>query len=177
MHPLFFILLLFLMGGKAHADDYIFGKSKDNKVEFEATGNPGFLRIVGVGSYVHGMVRGDERSFRAEMEVPLKEFDTGIMLRNKHMKEKYLEVDKYPEAKLVIENLTGFKQGEEFFWRGRLTIKNNSKPVNGTATVKGKKIKANFKVLISDYPEIGVPSYLGITVTESVEVRVEATAL
>lgn len=168
--------LLFCLSCNVEAKEYVFGKSNDNKVEFKASGNPGFLRITGSGGYLEGKVSGDVKGFKADLSVDLNNFTTGIDLRDQHMKNKYLETDKYPKAKLVIENLTGFKEAEEFRWLGKLTIKGNTKPVNGMATVKGNNLTAQFKLSIADYPEIGIPSWLGVTMAESVEVSVSAVA-
>lgn len=156
---------------------YVFEKSKSNSVEFRAIGNPGFLTIHGSGGHVYGEVKADDKGISADLYVQLKDFTTGIDLRDKHMREKYLLVDQYPRAHLVIESLTySHKDGEEFPWTGKLTLKGNTKPVHGKAIVNGKSLKANFKVLISDYPEIGVPSWLGVTMAESVDVKVNAVA-
>ncbi len=157
------------------ASEYVFGKSKSNSVQFEASGNPGFIRISGNGGYVEGVVKGDTKGFSADLKVALNSFKTGIELRDSHLKQKYLETTKYPEARLRIERLNPFKEGKEFFWTGKLTLKDSTKPVSGKATVNGKHVKANFKVLISDYP-IDLPSWMNVTVAESVEVLVDATA-
>lgn len=168
--------LFLCLSCNVEASEYVFGKSKSNSVQFEATGNPGFIRISGTGAKVEGMVKGDTKGFSADLTVDLNALKTGIELRDSHLKQKYLETTKYPKARLQIERLQPFKEGEEFFWTGKLTLKGSTKPVSGKATVKGKNVKANFKVLISDYP-LEVPSWMGVSVAESVEVIVDATAL
>jgi polyisoprenoid-binding protein YceI len=67
------------------------------QVQFTATG-PGGLTIVGTTKDVN--VKDDGTS--VTVVVPLANVDTGIALRNKHMKEKYLEVDKFPTAELTV---------------------------------------------------------------------------
>lgn len=169
-------LVFFLFGSNLHAKEWVFAKSKNNSVEFNASGNPGFIRIAGSGAFLSGNVFGDNKGFSAKFSVFIDDFKTGIELRDKHLKEKYLETKKYPYAILAVENLSGFKEGESFPWQGKLTLKNNTKPVNGVATVKGNTLSAKFKISLADYPEIGIPSYLGVTVAETIEISVDAEA-
>ena len=61
----------------------------------------------------------------------------------------------------------------EFKWTGKLTLKGETKPVSGTGSLKGDTITANFKISLSDYPAIGVPSWLGVTVEKDVLVKAE----
>ncbi|MCZ2244207.1 YceI family protein, partial [Neisseria meningitidis] len=69
----------------------------ENSVIFEGVGNPGFLTIEGKGGKVKSTMEVKDRKTSGTFEVELKDFDTGLSLRNSHMKDKYLEVSKYPK--------------------------------------------------------------------------------
>jgi hypothetical protein len=64
--------------------------------------------------------------------------------------------------------------GPSFVWGGKLTLKGVTKPVTGKASYTGGKLKAFFTVNIKDFPSIGVPSHLGVTVANTVDVEVMA---
>lgn len=147
-------------------------------VEFEAVGNPGFLKIHGKNGKLDGFLHelGDKVS--GSMVVDLNDLDTGIPLRNQHMKEKYLDVKKYPKAVLILKDFPN-KEGE-VEGKGDLIIREISKPVDIRAVVQHdgdkRNVKADFGFKISEYPSLGIPSYLGVSVAEQVRIHVEFTA-
>jgi polyisoprenoid-binding protein YceI len=77
--------------------------------------------IVGHTSAVSGKVTMDEsfdlsKPVEATFEVDLASIDTGIPLRNEHMRDNFLETAKYPKATFVlkkIENPTTLKSGQK----------------------------------------------------------------
>lgn len=141
---------------------------KDCKVGFNTTSSPDLVNIEGTGGHCSGSLKVSGSSFSGVISSQLGDYDTGISLRNKHMREKYLEVGKYPEAILTIKNQ---KDGGEI--EGSLKIKKDEKPVKVKYEVKDGVGKASFKLEIKDYPSIGVPSYLGVTAANTVDVSVE----
>ena len=112
-----------------------------------------------------------------------KDIDTGIGLRNKHMRG-YLEADKYPEITLSVprNEVKVPADGEKTKGtvRGWLTAHGVRKPAVITYTLGKKggtyKVDARFEVDIRDH-DIKVPSYLGVTVEPvmPVEAEVEVT--
>lgn len=157
----------------------VFSKEK-NSVEF--TAHAGFLfPINGKGGVVNGMAIEYESEFSAEANVALEPFDTGIDLRNDHFKNKYMEIKKYPVAELLIKRQSWMPKDAKFdeaTFKGMLKLKGNSKPVSGTFGIERngnkKHVTAKFKLLLSDYPEIEIPRYKGVVVSDDVEVRVDA---
>ena len=141
-------------------------------VQFTALG-PAGLKIVGT---THDLdIR--ENDGVLNVSVPLANLDTGIALRNKHMREKYLEVDKYPRAELSLG-------------RGAVQMpaagSSTSGDVEGTIAIHGVSRKTHFTyqskrdergihvsgalhVNMNDHG-ISVPSYLGVTVKPDVDV-------
>jgi len=156
----------------ASAADYLIKKSSDNSASWTATGNPGFLRINGKGGWVEGKASDNAGMLSGEFSVGLDSFDTGMDLRNEHMRDKYLETKKYPKAALKLD---AFKMSEAEApspFSGDLTLKGVTKKINGKMSVKAKKVLATFTVNLGEYP-VGVPEWKGISMAKEVEVTVE----
>jgi polyisoprenoid-binding protein YceI len=158
----------------------------DSPVEFLATGKPGFLKIRGQGAKLKGNAKVDAGVLTGEFAVDLTPLKTGIDLRDEHMKERYLETGKFPDAKLVLDavKVDDSKGGSDIPFTGKLTIKGKENPVKGTLNVAfapgaGGARKATgdakFALRIADYP-VGVPSHLGVTVADSVDVSLRFSA-
>jgi hypothetical protein len=119
------------------------------------------------------------------LALDLRTLDTGISLRNDHMRENYLEVDKapgYDKATLSEIELKGLSvdvpEGKGMF-TGALTLHGTKKSVNGPAEVRkagsGYRVKASFPVNLSDY-NIPEPRYLGVGVKNTVQIEVTFVA-
>jgi len=147
------------------------------KAEWTAVGKPSFLKINGVGGKLGCTLKGD-KFVTGECLVHMKYFKTGMDLRDDHMHNKYLLTETYEYSKLTLDKFE-VKEGEQEF-TGKLTIKKETKAVRGkillTKISSGFNGKAEFEVNIKDYPSIGVPSYLGITVANKVKVKIELEA-
>lgn len=123
----------------------------------------------------------DQQSVKGVVTVDLQTLETGIGLRDKHLKSTYLEVEKGPqfaEAKLQdirVERLKG-----KTTFHGVLTLHGQQRPVKGTAEIKpdgpGYRMEASFPVKVSDF-QIPEPTYLGVGVADEVTVRVNLNAL
>lgn len=148
-------------------------------VEFKATGKPGFLKITGQKARLSGEARRDAGSFSGEFHVDLTALKTGMDLRDEHMRDRYLEVGKFPTATLKLIAQKFALDGSEATIDGLLTIKGQEHPVKVLATLQESDGHvtgdASFKIKLSDYP-VGVPSYLGVTVAADVEVLVKIAA-
>ena len=115
----------------------------------------------------------------------LRTIDTGISLRNDHLREKYLEVDKgagYDTATLSQIELKGVAPdgpGGKGTFTGLLTLHGTMKSVSGPAGIRprgpGASVKASFPLKLSDY-NIPEPRYLGVGVKDTVQVEVTFTA-
>jgi len=118
------------------------------------------------------------------LAVDLRSIDTGISLRNDHLREKYLEVDKgagFDKAVLSDITLKGLSveapDGKGSF-SGSLTLHGVTKMVGGPVEVRkagtGLRVKASFPVNLPDY-NIAEPRYLGVGVKNTVQVDVTFT--
>jgi len=156
-------------------------QSGKGQVVFEAVGKPSFLKIKGQGEGPEGEVTID-KTVQGNFKFKMTTLNTGIGLRDSHMKEKYLQVDKYPTAELKLESVEKFSgEGATGLpFKGTLTVHGVAKPVTGTVDVAkkdaGYTVKAQFDAKITDH-SIDIPSYAGVTVADSVKVTVETELL
>lgn len=175
------ITLLFLAPGLAHgknAPSNLDFKIRSGDVTFLATGKPGFLRINGKGAKPSGQFAMDanrKKLVSGEVKVALDSFETGLSLRDRHMKEKYLETDKFPEATFKADAFD-FPSGRipaSAELKGSLTLHGVTKPVVATLKIKetndSLEISADFEAVLTDY-KIEIPEYAGVTVAEKVKI-------
>ena len=123
--------------------------------------------------------------FDGSLAVDLRTIDTGIALRNDHLKEKYLEVDKgagYEQAVLsdvVLQGLNAEAPAGKGSFTGSLMLHGVKKTVTGPAEIRqagtGWRVRASFPVNLPDY-NIDKPRYLGVGVKDTVQVSVTFTA-
>ena len=120
-----------------------------------------------------------------DISTDLATIDTGIALRNQHLREKYLEVAKgkgFDKAVLSEIQLTG-AEGEAFEGRtaftGMLLLHGVKHLVEGTAEVRrdglGRRVHAEFPLILTDFG-ITPPEYLGVGVASKLLVKVQFTA-
>jgi polyisoprenoid-binding protein YceI len=112
--------------------------------------------------------------------VALRNLDTGNSLRNKHLREKYLEVDKYPDAELSIPRSSLDFPSEpgrtvSHSASGTMKLHGVSRPATFTYSAKkdgaGYSVTGSTRIDIRDYG-IQTPSFMGVTVQPDVTVSV-----
>jgi len=148
------------------------------RVSFSASG-PAGMKINGTTSDLSTSDDGQT----VIVTVPLAHLATGIELRDKHMREKYLEVQTYPTASLSVPRsavafpAVGATQTADL--HGTVTLHGQTRPLtfHYSATNDGGVYRVDATVHI-DMRDFGivVPSYLGITVKPDVDVEVQFTA-
>ena len=117
-------------------------------------------------SDVTGEAVTDGKTVKADkIVVSLKNLKTGMGLRDTHAKDKYLEVNKYPDA--IITNA----KGEGGKGTGMLKIKGVEKPVTGTYKTDDKMLHAEFPIKLSDF-NIKEINYKGVGVEDAVKIKV-----
>lgn len=141
-------------------------------VNFTANGNIG-LKIEGGTNKV--TVKDDGKT--VSVSISLKDLDTGVGLRNRHMQED-IEAEKYPDVTLAVpaealKVLEGDKTSEGEA-KGQLTLHNKTKevPFKYKSVCKGGScdIEANTNINFKDF-DIKVRSYAGVTVKPDVAIR------
>lgn len=142
-------------------------RSGDASVSFTASG-PGGLSIVGTTADL-AVAETDQDIV---VTVPLKNLDTKIDLRNKHMREKYLEVGKYPNAELKVAKSA--VQGPSGKTTGQLTLHGQTKPVAFSYTTKPEggatAVTGSIHLNMSEFG-IEKPGYAGLSVKPEVDVN------
>jgi len=144
----------------------------ESKVTFLATG-PGGIKIEGQTAQLEFK----ENSEQWEIVVTLDTLTTGISLRDRHMKEKYLETPKYPKAELVVRkselrspSAGGSSEGKA---AAILKLHGRQKAVSIDYRVRrvgsGYLVNGTIHLDMRDY-DVATPSYLGVSVKPNVEV-------
>jgi polyisoprenoid-binding protein YceI len=116
-----------------------------------------------------------------ELQVDLATIDTGIDLRNRHLRDNYLEIAKGPayQKAVLTEIRLAEADGEAFEGRsgftGTLRLHNVTKPVAGSAEIRregaGHRVVATFPLLLTDFG-IEPPQYMGVGVGNKLAVKV-----
>ncbi len=132
------------------------------------------------------LVPGKPARLQGEIVMDLQTIDTGITLRNQHLRDKYLEVAKgagYDKA--VLSDIVLKDAGDEAFqgrtpFEGTLLLHAVKKPVQGTVDVRaeasGKRVQAEFRLVMPDFG-ITPPEYLGVGVGSTLLVKVQFSAV
>lgn len=147
-----------------------------SSVEFKAAG-PAGMSIVGTSNEI----RASDTADSIVLVVPLTKLDTGIELRNKHMREKYLETGKFPDAELVVSKASiGYPNVGSGEVTGQLKLHGQTKAVKlryeARRSGAGYAVAGSLRLNIKDFG-IQQPSYLGVSVKPEVDVAVKFNAL
>ncbi len=177
-----YILILILICTSLFAGEYHVDKSAENLVKFIS--DAPIEDIEGITNQIDGYLfwEGDDLLNQSELyfEVDLNTVDTGIGLRNRHMRENYLHTDKYPKthftaqltkAEKINENEYNIEAQGKFFVHG----------VEKEKVITGKllkidddkyKVSVKFIVALSDY-DIEIPSLMFYKINENMDLIVE----
>jgi polyisoprenoid-binding protein YceI len=124
-------------------------------------------------------------ALNGDLQVDLQTLDTGIGLRNTHLREKYLEVgkgagfDRAVLSEIVVSGVDLAAASGNGTFKGTLALHGTRKPVSGTVRLTPAagqvKVDATFPVQL---PEFGIPEprYLGVGVHDQVQVRAKFVA-
>ena len=162
-------------------------KAVDGKTEFLAVGKPAMIKINGEGQGPEGFLTATKNSLSGVLKVDLTKLTTKIDLRDDHMKNKYLEVSKYPEATLEFTNLELpteismlTEKVAEVPFKAKFTLHGKTSEVTGTASISKKTSdiigSAEFKFKITDHLDT-LPTWLGVKVAETVTVKTQFKGL
>ena len=128
-------------------------------------------------------VAGEMRSapgnrLEGRLQVDLGGIETGIALRDRHMKENYLEVGRPGFDRAVLEQVQLERMNGSTPFTGLLTLHGRQRAIAGTATLQetrdGLRVEAEFPVRLAEFA-IAEPTYLGVGVASEVRVRVLLT--
>lgn len=114
------------------------------------------------------------------LKVELQTLETGIGIRDRHMRNNYLEVEKGPGfSTATIDDIRVEKLDGKTTFTGVLTLHGQKKKVSGAADLQQRdgriKVQAQFALKVSDF-EIPAPTYLGVGVRDEIQIKVALTA-
>ena len=135
---------------------------------------------------LEGAVRADgPDGLQGTIEVDLTTLDTGIGLRNTHLRDTYLEVGRGPNFARAVLSAIALDGADPRTFEGETAfsamflVHGVEHPVSGVAelarTVDGVEVVARFQVALPDHA-IQAPRYLGVGVRDQVRVEVRFTA-
>lgn len=181
---------LVLSAASVHAADFVVKAGAPNKVVFVSKAPTETFegktdRIVGrIALDPAGMVD----TVAVHLEVFLAGLDTGIGKRDADMRDKYLEIDKYPKAVFDGASVLGPEGATlvvgktvAFECEGNFALHGVTKRLHVTVDVtlrdeRTLAFKASFKVPLADY-KIERPKFLFLKLGEVQDVVVEAVAV
>ena len=120
-----------------------------------------------------------------EVSIDLATIDTGIALRNQHLKENYLEVSKgegFNKAVLSdiqLADATGETFDGTSAFTGTMLLHGVKKPVAGTVEIHSegtsRRVRAEFPLVLTDFA-VSPPMYMGVGVGSRLLVKVSLLA-
>ena len=187
-------VLLLISALQATAEDAMFkviADSKDTYVEFVS--DAPLEKIVGKTRTATGFVELNPQAngdgARAEIHVDLATLDTGVKLRDRHMRDNHLETDLYPEAVFSLSSLKLPDGGLTANERTLVTVKGKMKlhgkereispevylTLTDSMGEPALRIESNFVILLEDY-EIERPQFLLMKLSREQQVHVDILA-
>jgi len=118
---------------------------------------------------------------RGTLHVDLQTLETGIGIRDRHMKNNYLEVEKGAGfSTATIDDIRVEKLDGKSTFTGVLTLHGQKKKISGAADLQQRdgriKVQAQFALKVSDF-EIPAPTYLGVGVRDEIQIKVSLMAM
>lgn len=161
--------------------EYQVDKEQDNLVKFIS--DAPMEDFEGVTEKIDGYIfwEGDDLVNKSEMyfEVDLNSLDTGIGLRNRHMRENYLHTDQFPfthfTGKLTTAEMV--KEGEYAVTaEGTMFIHGIEKQITVNGTIleveNGYRIQVKFIASLTDY-NIEVPQLMFFKIDENMQLELD----
>jgi len=113
------------------------------------------------------------------VRVDLQTLETGIAVRDRHMRETYLEVEKGPEfAVATVDEIRVEKLDGKSKFSGTLLLHGQRQAVTGTAELQQRdgriRVQAQFPIKVSAF-QIPKPTYLGVGVRDEIQIKVVMT--
>lgn len=108
-------------------------------------------------------------------EVELNSVDTGIGLRNRHMREDYLHTEKYPLTHfkgIITESVKVSDTEYDVKSKGKMFIHGVTKEITISGKIyklgSGYKLKTNYSINLTDY-NVKVPKFMFVRISEEIK--------
>ena len=185
-HCVAFALVAFLPGPLL-AQEYHIARSRENRVVFISRAPidefEGITHLIDGYAYIEGnsgLVAGaDYTGSELYFEVELNGLDTGIRLRDRQMRDDYLETDRYPYAtySAAIESVELSSGGEQTInASGTFSVHGVERPLqiscNSVVAGAGYRVRCGFEVLLSDY-NIRRPSLMFLKLSDTIRLQLD----
>lgn len=179
---LLIILVLVLLSTPLSAQkvEYHVDKAADNEVKFIS--DAPVEDFEGVTDVIDGYLIAASGKWTENsdlyFEVDLRTVDTGIGLRNRHMREDYLHTDKYPYAKFNgrIVTVKSSNNSYDVNVKGKMGIHGVKHAMNIkgviTQTDNGVRVHTEFDVNLTDH-NIEVPKFMFLKIDETMQLVVD----
>ncbi len=169
------------------AQEYHIDRSRENRVVFISRAPidvfEGVTHLIDGYVYIEGgsgLVTGaDYTGSELYFEVELNGLDTGIRLRNRQMRDDYLETDRYPYAvySAEIESVERNSGGEYTInAAGTFSVHGVERPLqiscNSVAAGAGYSVRCGFEVLLSDY-NIERPALMFLKLSDTIRLQLD----
>jgi polyisoprenoid-binding protein YceI len=190
MKPLILIATLILLTGSGLAENTKFSlQATGGKQLVQFVSNAALEKIVGRASEMNGTISLDLRNLTSgatgSVAVDMRTLDTGLSLRNQHMRTNHLNTEEYPFSTFTIKSIVSAEPADIFaggtantLLRGTLELRGVAKdyemlgtmtfdPASSVLTVKHK-----FSLFLKDHGMIR-PDFLFMKLAEKQEITVE----
>jgi len=186
MNPTVLVLILLLRLTPALAREYDVNLQTRRDVRFHS--ETAVNSFEGVTEHIDGYVLlpdttpplgEDAKGSELHFEVELASLDTGIGLRNRHMRDNYLQVEKYPYAVFSgsiaqVESTGG--DTLQVTAKGEMQIHGKKKQMSIPCTVNsedsGYRVHGAFTVLLSDF-DISIPKIMFLQLDNEIHLEVD----
>lgn len=174
-HIIYLFLVLFLSTVQAIGQEFL---TEDGSVVFLS--KAALNEFEGKSNKLHGLVDLDKNLL--DFYIDLNTLKTGIGLRDRHMRENYLETSKFPYAEFTGKIAEGpeLKQGESrnVTAKGKFKIHGVEREIEVPGKIKrlndnSLELEAEFKVLLGDY-KIDIPKVMFYELSEEQTVTIKA---
>lgn len=173
---LFFMLSFLIVCNTVRATEY---QIESCNIKFKTTGKPVLVDIVGKSnSPCYGSVTLEkDQIVKSDLKMKLDKIDTGIELRNKHLRENYLKIDQNPESTLeiktienVLEQLSGKLESDSKF-TAEMQLAGKKSEVSGFYKIKKNIVEAKMDI---DFKDFGVPtpSFMGVKIVDKIHLTI-----
>lgn len=142
--------------------------------------------VVGKTTQLRGWLQLDPQQLgtaTAEFAVPLAALQTGNRLRDREMREDYLETGKFPEARFVVRRLSGATHLQSgtvahVEAQGTFSVHGVSRPITVPVKLNSQAtghmtLEAHFPIRLSDYG-IERPQFILLRLADTVQLTVRA---
>ena len=146
-----------------------------SQIDFMAEGKPAFVKANGSVLLKNTNLVIKDKIISGKIEIDLNSLNSGIELRDEHLKNKYLMTTQYPIATLTLKNkqMLSFNDEEQVI-KGHLNFHGKSRDVNIVTKFKnqGSQFISNgkFELKLSDFG-VDLPSFQGITAADKVTIK------